>query len=242
MNLTAWGVEPFIRECADGRMIKKLSGASADYCNRVFCEAAEHECLEVVRTLLKDSRIDSYDTAIIKASSWGRTKMVELLLTDPHVSSAAINSSLCAAVSGGCTEIFNALMADPRVDPSANDNIAITRAIVYGRTEIARILLADPRVTPKRCDLTKVLDIELPETAALLLADPRIEPTTEDIQSAVRLMYHSGVTGSLMRMPSVAHKVGQWFHFGGGGLYAPTYLADMHVKAWARRRHILTCL
>ena len=40
------------------------------------------------------------------------------------------------------------VLADPRVDPSANDNLAIQRASSYGRTEIVKLLLDDSRVDP----------------------------------------------------------------------------------------------
>ena len=39
-------------------------------------------------------------------------------------------------------------MADPRVDPAANENEAIRWASRYGHTETVRLLLADPRVDP----------------------------------------------------------------------------------------------
>ena len=43
-------------------------------------------------------------------------------------------------------------MADPRVDPAANENEAIRWASRYGHTETVRLLLADPRVDPTTCN------------------------------------------------------------------------------------------
>ena len=40
------------------------------------------------------------------------------------------------------------LLADPRVDPSADNNYAIRWAAYNGHTEVVRLLLADPRVDP----------------------------------------------------------------------------------------------
>jgi len=44
------------------------------------------------------------------------------------------------------------LLADPRTDPSAQDNIAICIASVKGHTDIVNVLLADPRVDPSAHD------------------------------------------------------------------------------------------
>ena len=46
----------------------------------------------------------------------------------------------------GHTETVKALLSDPRVDPSANNNCAIKWASRYGYTETVRVLLSDPRV------------------------------------------------------------------------------------------------
>jgi hypothetical protein len=40
------------------------------------------------------------------------------------------------------------LLADPRVDPAAVDNIAIRHASLFGRESVVKLLLADPMVDP----------------------------------------------------------------------------------------------
>jgi Ankyrin repeats (3 copies) len=52
-----------------------------------------------------------------------------------------------AAIEGN-TDIVRLLLADPRVDPSADMNYAIRWASELGRTEVVRMLLDDPRVDP----------------------------------------------------------------------------------------------
>jgi len=44
------------------------------------------------------------------------------------------------------------LLADPRVNPITNDNLAIRWASQFGHIEIVRLLLTDPRVDPSAHD------------------------------------------------------------------------------------------
>ena len=265
MKLGAWEIIPFIRSCEDGRIYLKLSGATAEYVNNVFMEASEIPgCHDVVRTLLKDYRIDpitDFRRGLATATAWNREETVKVFLSEPPVTSiidekmsvsgaefirardAEINSARAAAVStavgtAACVgmQMFNLVMADPRADPGANNNIAITMAVTRGKYEIARALLADSRVTPKQSDLKEALRIEQTDTASLLLADERIDPM-EDILTALNLVKQPGMMESLMRRPYVAHKVGKWFT--PLRLAAPAYYADMRSAAWLSRRHVL---
>jgi hypothetical protein len=267
MKLGAWGIIPFIRSCEDGRIYLTLSGATAEYVNDVFFEASEISgCHDVVRTLLKDYRIDpitAFRRGLATATAWNREETVEVFLSEPPVSSiidekmsvrgaefirardAEINRARAAAVStavgtAACVgmRMFKRVMADPRADPGANNNIAISVAVTRGKYEIAQILLGDSRVTPKQSDLKEALRIEQTDTASLLLADERIDPM-EDILTALNLVNCPGMMESMMRRPYVAHKVGKWFN--PLRLSAPAYYADMRAASWLARRHILTC-
>lgn len=265
MKLGPWEIIPFVRSCEDGRIYLKLSGATAEYVNNVFMEASEISgCHDVVRTLLKDYRIDpitDFRRGLATATAWNREETVKVFLSEPPVTSiidekmsvsgaefirardAEINRARAEAVSTAvgtavCVgmQMFNLVMADPRADPGANNNIAITMAVTRGKYEIARALLADSRVTPKQSDLKEALRIEQTDTASLLLADERIDPL-EDIVSALNLVKQPGMMESLMRRPYVAHKVGKWFN--PLRLAAPAYYADMRSAAWLSRRHVL---
>ena len=60
------------------------------------------------------------------------------------------------ASTNGHTEIVSLLLADPRVDPSADDNFAVRWASRYGRIEVVSLLLADPRFDPAEAFEVKV--------------------------------------------------------------------------------------
>jgi hypothetical protein len=47
----------------------------------------------------------------------------------------------------GHTDVVKLLLADSRVDPTADDNYAIKKASEKGHTDVVKLLLADPRVT-----------------------------------------------------------------------------------------------
>jgi len=46
------------------------------------------------------------------------------------------------------TDLLKLLLADPRVDPAAESNLAIQLACQEGHTEVFKLLLSDPRVDP----------------------------------------------------------------------------------------------
>ena len=57
-----------------------------------------------------------------------------------------MNEQFIEAVKNGDVKNVKLLLADPRVDPSDDDNFAIRLASNYGQTEVVKLLLADPRV------------------------------------------------------------------------------------------------
>lgn len=52
------------------------------------------------------------------------------------------------AATHGWLEVVDRLLADPRIDPTADNNAALMWAIDKGHTPIALRLLADPRIDP----------------------------------------------------------------------------------------------
>jgi ankyrin repeat protein len=56
------------------------------------------------------------------------------------------------ASENGHLEIVQLLLADDRVDPSANDNYPIRIALENGHLQIVQLLLADRRVDPSALD------------------------------------------------------------------------------------------
>jgi hypothetical protein len=83
------------------------------------------------------------------------------------------------AVREGDAVTVRALLADPRVDPAANNNHAIRWASKNGRTEAVRALLADPRVDPTADINWAIREASFYGRAGAvraLLADPRVDP------------------------------------------------------------------
>ena len=92
------------------------------------------------------------------------------------------------AVRGNKVELVRKLLADPRVDPSANNQRPLYSAILEGHTEVAKLLLHDPRVDPSADNQDAIRQASkygLLEIVKLLLADPRVDPSAEN-QEAIR--------------------------------------------------------
>ncbi len=95
--------------------------------------------------------------------------------------SANNNLAMFTACYMGYHQIVALLLADPRVDPAANDdNIAIQIASMRGHDKVVILLLADPRVDPSALD-NKAIRVACEnghrEVVALLLADSRVDPS-----------------------------------------------------------------
>ena len=185
---------------------------------------------KVVALLLADRRVDPSDddnAAIFLASFGGHYEVVSMLLADPRVDPSVNSNSnavfeACSpknvrlplgvpyygpsAISGasanGSIAVVRLLLADPRVDPSTNNNLAIRWASLYGHFEIVSLLLADPlgRVNPG-ANNNEAIRVAVRsgfgyhEVMLLLLADPRVDPSANDAEvliSAIRLDYGFG--------------------------------------------------
>ena len=120
--------------------------------NYTFRLACKNGCIEVVKLLLQDPRVDptaNDNYAFIYACENGHTEVVKLLLEDPRVDPSANNNfAIHCASENGHTEIVRLLLQDPRVDPSADNNFAIHCASQNGHIEIVRLLLQDARIDP----------------------------------------------------------------------------------------------
>jgi hypothetical protein len=70
------------------------------------------------------------------------------------------------------------LLADPRVDPSVQNNQLIINAAQTGKSKIAKLLLADPRVNPADQNNQAIIKAAIwshMEIVKLLLEDERID-------------------------------------------------------------------
>ena len=124
--------------------------------NYAIREALLNGHCEVVKLLQADPRTEPNPIAILKASrigSPGSLGIVKYLLADeranPCVRDDDGNNAIGLASQYGHVEIVKTLLADGRIDPSANDNYAIMKAFMNGHGEVVKILQADPRVFMK---------------------------------------------------------------------------------------------
>ena len=97
------------------------------------------------------------------------------------------------AAKNGHLDVVQLLLEDPRVDPSANHNLAIRLAALYGRHQIVKLLFTDPRVDPS----DKLIHNSAIRLAArnghlkvvkLLLEDPRVDPSNDHNREIVKLL------------------------------------------------------
>ena len=129
--------------------------------NLAIIEASQHGYLDLVNRLLEDRRVDPSDlnnVAIImttanidQGSSYCR--VISRLLDDPRVNEPSVDPFNNDIFRENLTcvddvDLMKKLLADPRFDPSENDNDAIRMATSYSSMEVIELLLADPRVDP----------------------------------------------------------------------------------------------
>lgn len=89
--------------------------------------------------------------------------------SDPSVDALAWASGL------GHVDVVKALLADGRVHPTHNDNVAIRSASHWGRVQVVRVLLADPRADPVGSRSLRYAGYrDHADVARVLLADGRV--------------------------------------------------------------------
>ena len=83
------------------------------------------------------------------------------------------------ASKNGHTKIVRLLLANPNINPAADDNHAIRLASLNGHTEIVRLLLGNPNVNPAAYDnfaINRASYYGYTEVVRLLLSDERVDP------------------------------------------------------------------
>jgi ankyrin repeat protein len=94
-----------------------------------------------------------------------------------------MNNEFIKAAKTGDVEKVRLLLTDPRVDPSANNNVAIQQASHNGHLEVVRLLLTDPRTDPAADDNDAIQWASRNghlEVVRLLLTDPRTDPAANN--------------------------------------------------------------
>lgn len=123
-------------------------------------------------------------------------------------------SHLLEAIEAEDPMIVKALLADSRIDPSANNNEAVYQAAKLPDPSILRLLLIDSRVNPAVDDnepLIKAAELGNIETLRILLNDPRTDPSDRD-NEAIKMAMTLGeeeVARLLLRDSRVREKLSQ---------------------------------
>lgn len=150
---------------------------------------------------------------LIIAIRQNKITRIERLIREGADPGANNNVAIRIAAGHGHFEIVRLLLADPRVDPAANDNKAIKFAInghlaQNACFEVVRLLLADPRVDPSvQNNFLIRIAVERAHTdvVRLLLADPRVNSTAID-NGAIKQAFengHSEIVKLLAEIPGV---------------------------------------
>jgi hypothetical protein len=73
-------------------------------------------------------------------------EIVDLILDDIHLKLPSLKFALLRATNFGRTSIVQRLLRDPRTNPALLQNAALKAACKLGRMNIVKLLLRDPRV------------------------------------------------------------------------------------------------
>lgn len=145
-------------------------------------EAIREGHYEIVKLLLKCKKVnpslECRRSHLWISISTGDIKMVDLLLKSPKI---IINGGDLAYSIGKSPDIFNRLMHDDRVDPSADHNSAIICASECGNLNAVSRLLEDKRVNPAARDNLAIHIAALRghyEIVKRLLVDHRVDPSS----------------------------------------------------------------
>jgi ankyrin repeat protein len=115
--------------------------------------------------------------------------VIKLLLADPMTDLGLRNASF-----EGDDFVVKLLLADPWVNPAADNNFAIRQASANGHVSVVTLLLADPRVDPAACyndAIRGALFYAHESVVELLLAHPRVDPTADN-NKAIRDASYNG--------------------------------------------------
>jgi len=156
--------------------------------NRALTEAAERGCVDVVKVLLQDPRINANGGVFTAAVRSGHLEVVKVFLKDSRVNpGASTNAALCAAAECGHLEIVKLLLLDERVNPADHHNAALSKAAGAGHLDVMRALLEDERVNPSDSEaLAEVAEQGQVEALQLLLDDPRPQGISRAIMGALQ--------------------------------------------------------
>jgi hypothetical protein len=137
--------------------------------------------VDAVRDILLRGQYEPFDelkTSLSFSCLHGHPDIAKILLSDPRLQPQILYRILCPVVLKGRVEVVKFLLADCRVDPTAEDNKLIYIAAARGYTDIVKLLLQDPLVDPTARNykaLAKAVRYKRTDTVQVLLQDDRIK-------------------------------------------------------------------
>lgn len=150
--------------------------------------AISNDLTDIARELLKDPDITVNKCNIVAAIERKHHVMVELLLKNIQYIPFGIFSYVINSCDLGVMRVF---LADPRIDPSACDNLALRSAVKNDCNDIVSLLLTHPKIDPGYTN-QKILDVAISNRAtrsvSVLLADGRIDPGAYENKAIMKAM------------------------------------------------------
>jgi ankyrin repeat protein len=176
-----------------------------DYNTYLIVWAAQKGYTEIVKLLLADPRVDptiNNNNAVRFASEESHVEIVKLLLNDPRVDHTAVSFM-------GNLEMVKFLLENTSIDPSINDNAALTNAVYKNKTEIVRLLINDPRV--KLVNSNNITCDKAPfysgtmnnEIFKILVKDMQFDPSSEHYISSVISNNNIEIIKTLLQDPNI---------------------------------------
>ena len=167
--------------------------------NRMLSIAFNYASINIIKFIIISEGIDPMilDIKLKLAVTRGHLEVVQylLLLKDEGTGLCEIDGIILEfAIRSKNIEFIKCILADKRINPSANGNRAIAIASGVGLTEIVKILLSDKRVDPsinKNMPIREAVRGGHTEIVKLLLSDDRVDPVAND-SSLMRLASESG--------------------------------------------------
>ena len=175
-----------------------------------FHHAIVHGYVEILASILSYSSLDVsafVNPILTETMSKG---MVHLLLEDGRFDpSVENNAALRAAIRNGYTDIVEALLGDPRVDPTEIVGYsALKDASEWGHTAIVELLLMDPRIDPS-AEHNVALRVACARgytgLVEILIADTRVDPAARNNYSIrwASVNGHAAIVKRLLMDPRV---------------------------------------
>ena len=174
--------------------------------------------------------IGNFDLAIFMKRFWvagqlyqlydKKMKITEKILIDivRYLDIEKKNSLLGYTSEKGYKKVVAQLLADNRVDPSVDENLAIRDASYYGHLKVVDLLLRDPRVNPSaddNCAIRWASENGHLKVVKKLLSDPRIDPSARNNEAICMASYygHFNVVKLLLSDPRVSKNAYAFYNY-----------------------------